>query len=94
MPSGIKRMMTRAASNNATVPTKAPNTKPIGVLTSDSSRLLPTAPMMTLVAPPTTTVIKAGATNCWPMNGAIDTVGANSAPEKPARPAPRLKVSM
>ena len=49
---------------------------------------------MTLVAPPTTTVMKAGATNCWPMKGAIDVVGASSAPLKPARPAPRPKVSM
>ena len=33
--------MTRAASNSATVPTNAPNTKPIGVLISESKRLLP-----------------------------------------------------
>jgi len=38
--------------------------------------------------------MKAGATNCWPMNGWIEVVGASSAPDMPARPAPRLKVSM
>ena len=45
----------------------------------------PTAPAMTLVAPPTTTVMKAGATNCWPMKGMIEVVGASSAPLKPGK---------
>ncbi len=49
------------------MPRNAPKRKPTGVLMSDSSTLLPTAPVMTLAAPPTTTVMKAGATNCWPI---------------------------
>ena len=94
MPSGISRMMISAASSSATSPRKEPNRKPIGVRTSDRSMLDPTAPVITLVAPPTTTVMKAGATNCWPIKGMIDVVGASSAPLKPASPAPRLNVSM
>src|SRR4029077_737580 len=69
IPSGISLMMISAANKSATVPRKAPRKKPTGVFTRDKRRLLPTAPAMTLVAPPTTTVMKAGATNCWPMKG-------------------------
>ena len=80
--------MMSAASRSATVPRKAPRKKPTGVFTRDKRRLLPTAPAMTLVAPPTMTVMKAGATNCWPMKGMMDVVGASNAPESPARRRP------
>ena len=85
-------MIISAATSSATVPEKAPNAMPIGVFTADKIKLLPTAPLITLVAPPTTTVMKAGATNCCPINGAIVEVGASNAPLKPANPAPKLKV--
>ena len=92
IPSGISLMMISAANKSATVPRKAPRKKPTGVFTRDRRRLLPTAPAMTLVAPPTTTVMKAGATNCWPMKGMMDVVGASNAPDSPASAAPSVKV--
>ena len=94
IPLGMIRIIINAATSSATVPRNAPNAIPIGVLIADSKTLLPTAPLMTFAAPPTTTVMKAGATNCCHIKGAIVEVGANSAPLKPARPAPRLNVSV